>query len=323
MNRLHAFVLFCLAVWPGVASAHVTELAVLRLTELGSGRYTVGWEMKPTTDAGVGLEPIFPRHCTYEDRQLDCGDEGLVGALGFQQIGDGQSAAMFKVRTLDGTTQIYTLTPAAPTVRVSREFCADGWACLLEVGGAYVMIGIEHILLGVDHLLFVLGLMWISRGAWMLFKTITAFTLAHSVTLVAVTFGWVGVPESFVNALIALSIVFIGVEALHAREGRSTFAIRNPWVVAFLFGLLHGFGFANALVELGLPDQALPIALLGFNIGVELGQIAFVFGVLSLNAAYRVMRVNWPSWSYVVPMYLVGTAGAFWFFQRFEIILEG
>ncbi|MCG8443013.1 MAG: HupE/UreJ family protein, partial [Caulobacterales bacterium] len=183
------------------------------------------------------------------------------------------------------------------------------------------LIGVEHILLGVDHLLFVLGLMWISRTRWMLLKTITAFTLAHSVTLGAVTFGWVGVPESFVNAMIALSIVFVAVEVMNARAGRSTLTLRHPWAVSFFFGLLHGFGFANALINLGLPDAAVPLALLAFNIGVELGQIAFVFGVLALAWSYRVMRVAWPSWSQVAPAYAIGGLAAFWFYQRVEILL--
>lgn len=324
MTARLAFFLLALAaaLWPALAAAHVTELAVLRVTEIAEGRYRVAWELKPNTDATEGLQPLFPAHCRYAEPDLDCGAKGLVGVLGYERIGAGQSAAMFKIRDRKGATQVYTLTPIQPTVRVSPAYEADSWAGMSRVGVSYLQIGIEHIMLGVDHLLFVLGLIWISRTGWMLLKTITAFTLAHSVTLVAVTFGWVGVPEAFVNAMIALSIVFIGVEVLHARAGRETLTLRYPWAVSFFFGLLHGFGFANALIQLGLPEQAVPLALLAFNVGVEIGQVAFVFGVLALAWCYRVMRVSWPTWSQVLPAYAIGGVAALWFIQRVDILLE-
>lgn len=151
--------------------------------------------------------------------------------------------------------------------------------------------GIEHILLGVDHLLFVLGLIWIVRSRWMLIKTITAFTVAHSLTLAAATFGLVGVPERPVNALIALSIVFMGVEIVKLRHGQVGLTARHPWIVAFAFGLLPGFGFATALTILGLPPGDLPLALLAFNVGVEIGQIAFVSLVLALIWAFRELQL--------------------------------
>ncbi|MEO1291543.1 MAG: HupE/UreJ family protein [Pseudomonadota bacterium] len=324
MRRLldSLLLLLALTVWTP-ATAHVTELAVLRLTEVGEGRYTLTWEMRPTTPTGTGLQPVFPPHCTATPNLLDCGAEGLVGRLGFEGIGAGQSAAMFKIRDLEGSTQIYTVTPANPVVTVSRSFDASSWEGMTEIALAYTAIGFEHILLGIDHLLFVLGLIWIARGRWMLLKTITAFTVAHSVTLAAVTFGWVGVPEVFVNAMIALSIVFIGVEVLYARQGRSTLTLRHPWAVSFVFGLLHGFGFADALVALGLPETAVPLALLSFNIGVELGQIAFVLIVLALAWAYRVMRVRWPDWAHVAPAYAIGSLAALWFYQRVEVLFVG
>lgn len=321
--RALAAALLLIAGFAGQAGAHVTELAVLRLTELDTGRYTVAWELKPNTDVGEALEPIFPDHCEYGFPIVDCGGRGLTGRLGFERIGAGQSAAMFKIRSLDGATQVYTLTPAEPTAQVIENFEADSWAGRAQIFGAYTQIGIEHILLGIDHLLFVLGLMWIAPGRWTLFKTITAFTVAHSLTLGAVTFGWVGVPEPFVNAMIALSIVFIGVEMHRLRAGGTSYTLENPWVVAFAFGLLHGFGFANALVQLGLPEDARPLALLAFNIGVEIGQIGFVFLVLALIWAYRVMRVAWPRWSETVPLYAIGGLAAFWFLDRSLILIGG
>ncbi len=321
MIRL-AIALLAILLAPLPAQAHVTELAVLKIHDggpvggvMGDGRYTVTWELKPNTEFGAALEPLFPEQCVFEEPVLDCGDRGLTGRLGFEGIGEGQSAAMFKVIDAAGT-RVFTLTPAAPTARISPAFRADSWAGLAEIAIAYLQIGIEHILLGVDHLLFVLGLIWIAQGRWMLIKTVTAFTVAHSVTLGAVTFGYVGVPEIFVNAMIALSIVFIGVEVIHAHRGESTLTLRHPWAVSFFFGLLHGFGFANALVALGLPEDALPVALVAFNLGVEIGQLAFVLAVVALAWAYRVMLVSWPGWARLVPAYGIGALGAFWFLDR-------
>ena len=318
---IRAALLIIVLLWHGVAAAHVTDLAVLKLNGIGDGRYTVAWELRPNTVGEDALEPIFPKHCTRDGASLDCGASDLVGQLGFENIGAGQSAAMFKIRDLDGSTRVFTVTPAQPFADVGPALSADSWAGKADILRVYALIGFEHILLGVDHLLFVLGLIWISTGRWMLFKTITAFTVAHSVTLGAVTFGWVGVPETFVNAMIALSIVFIGVEVLHARRGRQTITLTYPYMVSFAFGLLHGFGFANALIALGLPEDAIPLALLAFNIGVELGQIAFVLLVIAMTWAYRVMQVPWPGWSHIAPAYLIGGIAAFWFFERAAILM--
>ncbi len=308
--------------WAYAASGHVTELAVLKLTGIGDGRYTVSWELQPNTDRGADLEPVFPAHCVRDGAFLDCGDRDLVGPLTFEGIGTAQTAAMFKIQDALGQVQVHTVTAAQPVAKVSPTYDSNSWQGLLQIGASYVQIGFEHIMLGVDHLLFVLGLIWISRAQWMLLKTITAFTLGHSVSLAAVTLGWVGVSEIFVNVLIALSIVFIGVEVLYARAGRSTLTLRNPWAVAVFFGLLHGMGFANALLALGLPADAVPLALFAFNVGVELGQIVFVLGVLGLAWAYRVMEVRWPSWSTVLPAYAIGGLAAFWFFDRLAILME-
>ncbi len=268
LARLLVALFLAAAASAGGAAAHVTELAVLRVTELSDTAFTVSWELRPNLDNTSDLEPIFPEGCVYDPPQLTC-ENGLVGRLGFERIGAGQSAAMFKIRRRNGATDVFTLTPVEPTVDVARAFDGASAAGVAQIVRSYIQIGFEHILVGIDHLMFVAGLMWISRTRWMLLKTITAFTVAHSLTLAAVTFGWVGVPENFVNAMIALSIVFIGVEILNARADRSTLTLRHPWGVSFFFGLLHGFGFANALVNLGLPEGAAPWALVAFNIGEQ------------------------------------------------------
>jgi hydrogenase/urease accessory protein HupE len=188
-------------------------------------------------------------------------------------------------------------------------------------------LGVEHILLGFDHLLFVLALLFLVDGWRRLVGTITAFTVAHSLTLAAATFGWVHVPQAPVEAVIALSIMFVAVEVLHRRQGKVGIASRRPWVVAFVFGLLHGFGFAGALREIGLPDQAIPMALVFFNFGVEVGQLIFVAAVFMVlwlvnQARQRLVAISdrtvWVNHAtiYAPIAYAIGILSGFWFIER-------
>ncbi len=174
----------------------------------------------------------------------------------------------------------------------------------------------RFILSGPDHLLFVFGLLLIVRTRWMLVKTITAFTIAHSITLAVAVLGYVQPPGPPIEAGIALSILFLGPEILRARRGGTSFTIRNPWVVAFAFGLLHGFGFASVMSAAGLPPSDIPLALVSFNVGVELSQLTFVAVVLLLACGVRALRSGWPQPVQLLPAYAVGTMGAFWLIQR-------
>lgn len=304
----------------GPAAAHQISLAVLQFKETQAGRYTVRWVAKPL-EGEDSLRPLFPPHCVLNDPILDCGKTGLVGQIGFEGLGSTQSAAMFRILGLDGVTRVATVTPSKPTARLAPSFEDETWEGRAEVAAAYTLIGIQHILLGIDHLLFVLGLMYVVSGTRALVKTVTAFTIAHSVTLALVTFGWVGVPEAYVNALIALSIVFIGVEVVRKRQGGTSLTLRHPWAVAFGFGLLHGFGFANALIELGLPDSSVPLALLAFNIGVEIGQLGFVLGVIMMQMSYRSLAFAWPRWVAQSPAYVIGGVASYWFLGRVAVLV--
>jgi hypothetical protein len=317
LGRLLA-ALVALAALAGPAAAHQTALAIMSVTELQAGRYALRWDNRPMLDDATpdrGVYALWPEHCVEDGPLLDCGGQPLSGRIGFAGLGATQSAAMFRIRGLDGATQVVMLTPSAPTARV--------WSGRADIVAAYTALGVEHILIGVDHLLFVLGLMWIASGRWALVKTITAFTVAHSLTLAAVTFGWVGVPEGFVNAMIALSIVFVGVEVLRREAGRSSVTLRMPWLVAFGFGLLHGFGFANALLELGLPERAAALALFAFNLGVEIGQLAFVLLALALAWGWRVMTAPRPDRPGPPAAYLIGGLAAFWFIDRTLALMGG
>ena len=170
--------------------------------------------------------------------------------------------------------------------------------------------------MGIDHLLFVLGLLLIVHDRWMLLKTITAFTVAHSLTLAVATLGYASAPLLPLNAAIALSILCLGPEIVRAGRGDTSLTLRHPWVVAFAFGLLHGFGFASGLMTMGLPRAEIPIALLLFNLGVEAGQMLFVLLIVLLARAFRTLELRWPRWVEAVPAYTVGTLGACWTLQR-------
>ena len=189
------------------------------------------------------------------------------------------------------------------------------------MAATYAGQGVRHILFGADHLLFVLGLLLIVQNRWMLLKTVTAFTVAHSLTLALATLGWVELPVVPLNAMIALSILCLGPEIVRVWRGESSFTIRHPWLVAFAFGLLHGFGFASALTGAGLPREALPLALVSFNVGVELGQLGFIALVLPLERTLRALDVRWPRWAPLLPGYVVGSLGAFWTIQRVALLV--
>jgi hydrogenase/urease accessory protein HupE len=180
----------------------------------------------------------------------------------------------------------------------------------------YVGLGIEHILFGIDHLLFVLCLLLLVRGVRKLLTTVTAFTLAHSITLAAATLGFIRVPAAPVEATIALSIVFLASELVRGEAGRSAVTRTYPWLIAFSFGLLHGLGFAGALAEVGLPQREIPLALFAFNVGVELGQLAFVTAVLSLVRFARIVPLRLPAWAPGAAGYAIGSVAAFWVFAR-------
>jgi hydrogenase/urease accessory protein HupE len=216
---------------------------------------------------------------------------------------------LVRIQTRDGAVRTARLTPSNPSFTVPAR------AGPLIVLSAYIGLGIEHILFGVDHLLFVLCLLLLVRGIRSLLATVTAFTLAHSITLAAATLGFIRVPAASVEATIALSIVFLAAE-LAGGGARRTVTRSYPWLVAFSFGLLHGLGFAGALAEVGLPPGDIPLALFGFNVGVELGQLAFITAVLSLGRLVCILPLRLPAWTTRAAGYAIGTIAAFWVFVR-------
>ena len=215
-----------------------------------------------------------------------------------------------RITWLDGSKTTAMARPNQPWFEI------QGQRSTLQVAGDYVTLGIDHILSGYDHLTFVLALLLIVSGWRRLLLTVTSFTLAHSITLATATFGLVSLPGPPIEATIALSILFLASELLKVNRGQTSLTVRYPWVVAFVFGLLHGFGFAGALNEVGLPQNEIPLALLMFNVGVELGQILFIAFVLLLIWLLHRIRREWPAWSRQLPAYGIGGLAAFWLFER-------
>lgn len=312
---LSLMLLMVAAITPRATYAHEASLGVLELREVRAGTFMGRWTMEPAIGA-ARVDLRVPNHCLLRMPQLLCGSKGLVGSITIANLGSNMSAVLIKIFPLSGEPRSYTITTANPVVSIlgTGPPSIQVW---LELAKTYVNYGIDHILLGADHLLFVLGLIWIVRGGWRLAKTITAFTVGHSISLAAAAFGVIGIPERPLNACIALSIVFVAVEMVKELRGSSGLTARYPWVVAGLFGVVHGIGFASALSGLGLERRLLPAALLFFNVGVEIGQIAFVLFVLCLIWAHRRLKAALPSpWASLAPAYAIGSVSAFWFIGR-------
>lgn len=309
--------------------AHESRPAYLEVKETAPGQYSLLW--RTPTLAGMRLpiglslpadvrdlkEPAAQELTDSEITRysIDAGPSGLAGKrIEFPGLQATITDVLVRVEMLDGRSWTTIIHPSQPWVEITAAQTRS------QVMGSFIVQGIRHILFGADHMLFVLGLLLIVKDRWMLLKTITAFTVAHSITLAIATLGYAEAPVLPLNAAIALSILFLGPEIVRSWRGETSFTIRHPWVVAFAFGLLHGFGFASALTSAGLPKAELPVALLSFNVGVEIGQLSFVALILLLERAFRILQVRWPRWAEALPGYAVGSLGAFWTVQRLAIM---
>jgi hydrogenase/urease accessory protein HupE len=324
MKSLGAWFLLLLLVVPA-AQAHETRPAYLQITETQPGRFQVLWKVPQRGDLMLGLQVQWPAACrdaapatrdmlgdaVIVQRLLACGTSGLIGQpLAVEGLAATITDVLARIAFLDGRVQTNLMTPGSPS------FVVQGRRPSLDVAYEYVRLGAEHILLGIDHLLFVLGLLLIVRDRWLLLKTITAFTVAHSLTLGVATLGYANAPVRPLNAAIALSILFLGPEIARSWRGDTSFTIRHLWLVAFAFGLLHGFGFASGLTTTGLPRAEIPLALFLFNVGVEIGQVTCVALILLLERSFRVLEIRWPRWAELAPGYAVGSLGAYWTIER-------
>lgn len=320
MRQLLCALLLLLAV---PAWSHEVRPAYLELRENEPGIFSVLWKVPMKGELQLGIEPLLPstaqpltpvlsqqrNNAAIQTWRITAPD--LRGqSIGIAGLEHTLTDALVRIEFANNSNWVQRLTPDQPRVTIPLQ--PDAWS----VSGDYFTLGVEHILLGIDHLLFVLGLLLIASGVKTLVKTITAFTLAHSITLAASALDLIHVPVAPVEAVIALSILFVALEKLRARPDRSSLASRAPWIVAFLFGLLHGVGFASALGEVGLPQQHIPLALLFFNVGVEAGQLAFVGAVLVLMAGMRRLWQDIPVWLEKIPPYAIGSLAMFWVLER-------
>jgi hypothetical protein len=319
--------------WTASVEAHEVRPAYLEIRETAPGAFNVLWKVPARGEYRLSLHVRLPDQCGgaplhgsfvegafVEQWQASC-PGGLVGrTVAIDGLSATRTDVLARLERADGTTQTARLTPEQTSFVVAAAPTA------LQVSGTYFVLGVEHILLGVDHLLFVLGLLFLVGNWKQLVGTVTAFTVAHSITLAGATLGWLYAPQAPIEATIALSVMFVAAEILRRAQGRRGLAARAPWLVAFVFGLLHGFGFSGALREVGLPQQDIPLALLFFNVGVEVGQLVFIaVAVLVLSVATRLLRRPghtergpWHSEAMIrVPVaYAIGSIAAFWTVQR-------
>ena len=296
------------------ASAHELSMAEMELREVARGEFLWQWSAGEKRPPALELTPVWPEGCRAEQNMLRCGPAGLQGALAIEGVGKRYSAAMVKVFWLDGPSRVYTITAGQPKVQLFGA--ADDPRGRGEIAWAYAVLGVEHILTGFDHLLFVIGLLFLVGFNRRLLLTITAFTVAHSLTLASSALGLLVLRPPPVEATIALSIMLVAGEALRQRE---TLARRWPALVAFLFGLVHGLGFAGALQDIGLPENHLWIALLTFNVGVEFGQLLTLALAWCVWRAARQLPALQPT--RLASLYAIGTLAAYWSCARIAAIL--
>ena len=326
----------CLAlllIFASSALAHEVRPAYLELRQTSPETYDVLWKVPGQGEnLRLGLYVELPAGSTnvtspratmannaFTERWTVKRAGGLTGgSIHIAGLSATMTDVLVRLERLDGSAQVTRLTPATPSFTVEA---APG---KLEVARTYTVLGIEHILTGIDHLLFVLALLILTRGGWKLVKTVTAFTVSHSLTLTAATLGWLRIPPPPVEAVIALSIVFVAMEIIRQQRGIEGITARAPWIVAFAFGLMHGLGFAGGLSEAGLPAGHIPSALLFFSIGVETGHFLFIGVVLGLIAiAHCTIRLRRPTFNpqlstalRLVPPYAIGATAMFWVIQR-------
>ena len=311
-----------------LSHGHALQPGYLELRLVEQETYAVVWKVPVIAGRPMAISAKLPESCdprtpgqpiwdgaAYISRWTTSCPGGLEGGvIHIDGLAQTSTDVLVRFDFADGVNEAHRLTPSNPSFTVPTQ------PSRLEVARTYFMLGVEHILSGIDHLAFVLALLILVKGMRRLIITVTAFTIAHSLTLAGATLGFVHMPGPPIEAAIALSIVFVASEIIHSRQGKPGLTERYPWVVAFTFGLLHGFGFAGALSEIGLPQNSIPIALLFFNVGVEIGQLLFIACVFAVIALARqiAQRINVPrpAWAWAVPPYAIGGVAAFWVIQR-------
>jgi hydrogenase/urease accessory protein HupE len=322
------------ALFAPAAVAHEIRPAFLQIREVEPNVYDLLWKTPAQGEMRLALNIILPTDCAnaaaprstmvggavIERWRATCTGGLVAKPIEIENLSHTLTDAIVRYEPLDGAPKTLRVKPEDPFATIPA---AQAWT---DVAGTYFVLGVEHILLGFDHLMFVLALLLLVRDLRPLLGAITAFTVAHSLTLAGTTFGWVKLASAPVEATIALSIMFVAVEIMRVRAGRNSLTAAMPWLASFAFGLLHGFGFAGALREIGIPEDAAPLALLFFNLGVEAGQLTFIAAVLTIMFAWPRLapvslntRVGAYAWR--APVYVIGVTAAFWFIERSVVVL--
>jgi hydrogenase/urease accessory protein HupE len=294
------------------AHGHALDTATLTLTEVAGGKFTIDWQTTARTLQALEEPAQYPKACKKQGDMLDCGPLGLAGNIAFPWLASRESRVIVLVDWLDGSRLLRVANGSSPSVAVYGIPPSAGLRALRPIAVDYTRLGVEHILTGFDHLMFVLALTLLLRSRTKLVAAITAFTVAHSLTLAATVLGWLTLPPAAVETTIALSVVLLCAECLRPT---TSLAQRAPWLVAFTFGLLHGTGFASALLETGLPERHVSSALLFFNLGVELGQLAAIAAFIAVAALVSRMKKR-PAWASRTLVYGMGSTAAYWSLER-------
>lgn len=327
MNKAHGFwcvLAFLLAIVASPASADELRPGYLEFTQLKNTEWALVWKSPMKGGVTPQTRPVLPAGCKTQgvpEKKLVnaslvtkfvviCGDDVAGKSIGLSGFDTSQTDVLVRVAALGKPAQAMRLTAAKPFAEILVK--PDAW----QIARTYFVTGAEHIIFGYDHFLFVLALVLLLRGVWTVAKAVTAFTLAHSITLIGTIMGFFGLPQRPVEVVIALSIMFLAVEIIKRNPDKPRLSERIPWVVAFIFGLLHGFGFAGALQEIGLPEGDVPVALLTFNLGVEAGQLAIVVAGMLVLAMLRRFAEPFVKPAIVAAAYVIGTIASFWFIER-------
>lgn len=301
----------------------------MELNQLDMNEWSISWKASAKSQLGRSAKAIIPNQCEFSGEMIrriqhsniirhiniSCSEPIQGGVIGLQGLENSKTDALIRIIFLNGDIQNLRITSSKPYVTIPTANKK-----IDNVIATYTILGIEHIIFGYDHLLFVLALVLLISGVWNVIKTITAFTVAHSLTLIGVIFGYFSLPQKPVEVVIALSIIFLAVETVKASTqklpNKVRFSQRYPWVVAFMFGLLHGFGFAGALKEIGLPKNEVPLSLFTFNIGVELGQLIIVAFTLVILRSIKKLCHRLLNPVKISVAYLIGSFAMYWFLLR-------
>jgi hydrogenase/urease accessory protein HupE len=306
------------------ASADELRPGYLEFSQTSAREWTLVWKSPMRGGVTPHTAPMLPDGCSTVGQparkrlpaafvmtyRIVCPGDISGKSIGLSGFDASQTDVLVRVAPLGRPVQALRLTAAVPSAEIRAK--PDRWL----VARTYFITGIDHIVFGYDHLLFVIALVLLLNGFWTIAKAVTAFTIAHSITLIGTTLGFLGLPQRPVESVIALSILFLAVEIVKKEPGRPRLSERLPWLVAFGFGLLHGFGFAGALNEIGLPESDVPTALLTFNLGVEAGQMAIVMATIAVLALLRRFAAPWMAPALQLAAYAIGTISAFWFIER-------